>query len=789
MDIRAIYTAQEITEKAGIIYEEERSRKRLDGWFLVKEIECESREEYRGVSEEQRSAMILRKVVSTLPLSISGHAVFAGTQRDSFTRTDALVNPVFELEPFHGYCDQTAVYQDMQPNKIFTADRIQKVRDYIEQTNFVRNLTKTYDLAEKYTSEIVFFIEQVTGHIVPDFRPVLKYGVSNIINILDLKIAATKRRKQKDNYKAMRITLEGVIILANRYADMAAKQQKTASPTRTAQLGLLENTLRKVPEYGADTLYEAIQSFLLLWQVMCLEQVPNPCAFSVGNADRIFEPYRAREYLNREMSAALFKHFLAFLNIGGRSWAMSQNVLVGGRDLAGNDLTNEMTYAIMDAYYDMNFPQPMLSVKLHKNTPDCIYESIGKFLFTPGCLTPSFFNDDAVFETMKKSGIEISDLPDYAVAGCQEPLIMGKDNGNTTNSWLNLAKILELTINNGASLISQKQIGPKINKDISEILRNIRFLFYQNVEFYLDKMADAANNASIAISYEPVPFLSIFMGGIDSGIDLRDTKEQGSKYNASGCLIHGLSVVANSFTAIDRLLKYRAQDCGRLLRALQTDYVEAEELRRFLQEAPKFGNNINVVDEEARVIASRVSDMVTRKKNYLGNPFRADWSTPSTHLLYGYWTGATPDGRKAREMLSYGVDPLYGEAEQGLEFRILSSFHLPYDKFNGGYASHYGIDPRFFHAESMEGKGLEFKNKVLKPTFFNEVNPNVSPFYLCINVTTPEILRKVMNNPKKYAPNGVYLMQIHGTSVNFLELSPTIQLDIIKRLDLQSTAI
>jgi pyruvate-formate lyase len=49
------------------------------------------------------------------------------------------------------------------------------------------------------------------------------------------------------------------------------------------------------------------------------------------------------------------------------------------------------------------------------------------------------------------------------------------------------------------------------------------------------------------------------------------------------------------------------------------------------------------------------------------------------------------------------------------------------------------------------------------------------------------MLRKIKDNPQKYAPGGVYIVRIHGTFVNFLDLSPAIQNDIILRLDLQST--
>ena len=181
--------------------------------------------------------------------------------------------------------------------------------------------------------------------------------------------------------------------------------------------------------------------------------------------------------------------------------------------------------------------------------------------------------------------------------------------------------------------------------------------------------------------------------------------------------------------------------------------------------------------------------MVSNAKNYLGNSFRPDFSSPSTHLLYGYWVGATPDGRASRDMLGYGVDPLYGSAENGLGFRMLSNMKLPFCKMCGGYASHLGVDPKYFKAESYEGKGLEFRDRIVKPLFFNPLNSDVSPFYLYVNVTTAEILRKVLANPKKYAPSGVYIMRIHGTFVNFLDLSPAIQQDIIKRLDPGSTSM
>ncbi len=100
-----------------------------------------------------------------------------------------------------------------------------------------------------------------------------------------------------------------------------------------------------------------------------------------------------------------------------------------------------------------------------------------------------------------------------------------------------------------------------------------------------------------------------------------------------------------------------------------------------------------------------------------------------------------------------------------------------------------GIDPRFFTSPDYEGKGEDFAERIMSPLFFNPEVTGVSPFYLYVNVTTPETLRKVLKEPEKYAPSGVYIMRIHGTFVNFLDLSPDIQQDIIMRLDLESTRI
>ena len=174
--------------------------------------------------------------------------------------------------------------------------------------------------------------------------------------------------------------------------------------------------------------------------------------------------------------------------------------------------------------------------------------------------------------------------------------------------------------------------------------------------------------------------------------------------------------------------------------------------------------------------------------NAAGNKYLADWSTPSAHLPYGDWVGATPDGRKVGTMLGDGLDSRPETTPNSLPERILSAWKLPYLKMTGGYASHIGVRPeRAKEAGTLEEKGLWIRDHVIAPLFRFADGGAESPFYVYFNVDTSVHLRRVLENPSKYAPSGIYIMRIHGTFVNFLDLSPAIQEDILQRLEAGNT--
>ena len=732
---------------------------------------------------KENAGKLLCRCVSKMSLTIPEGSVFAGTQDDSFSPSYALINPAFTVESFAGYCDPVAIYDDVEVCGEVTAGRIDEVRNYYRESTYVKNLTAVYDKTENYTSEVAFFMEPVTGHMIPDMRPILAQGMTGFVNSknIDTPFAAV-----------MKEAAEAAAILASRYADLAEKLCVTRRhiPGEVERLQLIVANCRQVPMLPAQNLHQAMQSYLLCWQLMCLEQAPNPYAFSAGNIDRVFEPYR--KDTGFESAVALMRHFLAFYMVGNRGWAISQNILLGGKDADGNDLTCGMTEVILEAFFRSNCPQPALSIKIHSGTPEKLYRNMGRFYFTPGELTPSLFNDDMMFKLLEKKGIAKADIPDWSVAGCQEPLIMGKENGNTTNSWLNLAKVLELTLNDGCSLLSGKKIALSTAElgyaSQDELYADLKTAFLKQLDHVLAVMEKAANSCTEVIGSWATPFGSLLFGGLDSGRDMRDPQAPGVKYCGSGCLIHGLSVVTDSLTAVKYFLAENNGNAAELLAALQDNFASNPQLRAKLQSYPKYGSRLEETDSLAAELTAIVSAKVYALRNPAGKPFMPDYSTPSTHLLYGFWVGATPDGRPARAMLGYGIDPRPEAANGELTDQLISERNLPFETMPGGYASHIGLAPSLFDdGNSMEDKGILMRDRIISPLFAPKAD-GTAPFYVYFNIDSAARLRKILTDPAKYVPSGIYIMRIHGTFVNFLDLAPAIQEDIIKRLERRETA-
>lgn len=159
--------------------------------------------EGKKLALEEKAAAELEAVIAQLPLEISDNAIFAGTQRDAFAASYALINPAFEVESFKGYCDVLEVYDYAQPDGDVTQERITAMRARAAESDYAKSLAKVYADCDEYTEEVVFFVEQCTGHLIPDFRSALKSGVRHMIADIDTQLQTKMLPDEKKKISAL----------------------------------------------------------------------------------------------------------------------------------------------------------------------------------------------------------------------------------------------------------------------------------------------------------------------------------------------------------------------------------------------------------------------------------------------------------------------------------------------------------------------------------------------------------------------------------------------------------
>ena len=258
MRIEEIYSAEELTELAKARFQEERKIDHLEGWFLAREIAMECDAKFKDDPDSIRIGRTLVEVMEKIPLTLGDCHVFAGTQDDAFARSYALINPAFEVSSFTGYCDPVAVFGDIEPIGDITKERIDRVKDYYSKNDFAKALTSAYAPVEKYTEEAVFFLEQVTGHVVPDVRGYLKKGALSVKEEIRRRQEEAQDPEKRQYYQAMGYSIDALLVLAGRYQKIAEARAKEAEGKMRERFRLMADTLAKVPAQGASNIYEAI---------------------------------------------------------------------------------------------------------------------------------------------------------------------------------------------------------------------------------------------------------------------------------------------------------------------------------------------------------------------------------------------------------------------------------------------------------------------------------------------------------------------------------------------------
>jgi pyruvate formate-lyase/glycerol dehydratase family glycyl radical enzyme len=638
-----------------------------------------------------------------------------------------------------------------------------------------------------------FMEQRAPGHTVLDDK-IYKKGflefkedIEEAIAQLDLLNDPEGFYKRKE-LKAMSICADALISYAKRHAEEALRlAEKETDPKRKEELKKIARVCKHVPARAPRNFWEALQYYWFVHLGVIIE-LNTWDSFNPGRLDQHLYPFYERDLkrksLSKEMAAELLQAFWIKFNnqpappkvgvTAEESGTYTDFALIntGGLKRDGSNGVNDLSYLILDVIEEMRILQPSSMVQISKKTPDSFLKRALKIVKT-GFGQPSIFNTDAIIQELVRQGKTIEDARDGGASGCVETGAFGKENYNLTG-YFNLTKVFEITLNDGVDPKTQKMIGlstgnPTKFSDFEELFE----AFKKQLEYFVDIKIEGNNIIErMYADYMPTPFLSLLID--DCIAKGRDYHDGGARYNTT--YIQGVGL--GSLTDILASVKYNVFDkkhitVKALLSALKRDYRGNEAMRqRFLNKTPKYGNDDDYPDEIMQKIFEAYYEAVNGRPNTKGGFYRINLLPTTVHVYFGKVVGATPDGRKAGEPLSEGVSPVQGSDRKGPTAVLKSVAKMDHLR-TGGTLLNQKFTPHLLADES----GLDKLASLIRSYF------KLDGHHIQLNVVSAETLKEAQKNPVKYRD---LIIRVAGYSDYFVDLSPELQDEIIRRTEHQS---
>ena len=650
------------------------------------------------------------------------------------------------------------------------------------------------ELAKDCHSSLVFILTSlasVTGHIIIDNQMLLGLG------LIGVKDRIKKYRESLDYanpediekivfYTAAEIACDAVINFAGRYAALArSKAEKEKDPVRKNELLKIARVCENVPAYPAQNFHEAVQS---VWMAQLILQIESQGhGISLGRFDQYVYPYYQKSIEAGEICAGdayeIIESFFVKLNevnkardgvaslaFGG--YPMYQNLMVGGIDTLGRDCTNDISYLCADATRNLQLPQPSFSVRVHRFSPrELLRRSID--IVRTGVGMPAFFNDDALVPTIMDLGVCLKEARDYGIVSCVEPQVPGKTEGYDAGGFLNISKVIEITLNNGTDPRTGLKLGLETGEaDSFTSFDDFMDAYNKQVEHFAKLQVQADNVIDmIHGQWTPMPFRCLFVHDcLERG---KVIETGGAVHNYTACNPVGLANAADSMAVLKKLVFETKEVPLAVMRdALNANFEGHEELRqRCINGVEKYGNDHDFVDNLAFEVANAFFKAYTKYRNPRGGRYHPGLQSASTHALFVDAAGATPDGRVVRDLLADGgVSAAQGRDKKGPTALINSVAKL--DHYSATNGTLLNIK---FHPSAVEGEAGCNNLLALLRTFFDRGGHHVQ-----FNCTDSKMLRDAQANPEKYPS---LVVRVAGFSVLFSSIDKTLQDDIINRTE------
>ncbi len=655
------------------------------------------------------------------------------------------------------------------------------------------------------------------GHFVMDYEKLLRVGFGGLTEEARENLAKLEREnadgklhdgeyeKKKDFYEAMILELEAASHYVRRFVPLALEKSiKERDPQRKTELLQIAENCRQIAKGPANTMWQAIQLWHFATTITLIES--NGHSVSYGRMDQWLYPYYERDMENHEISKDFAQELLecAYVKMGnpsklkdrmtvrvrnGRGWG-GESLTIGGVDRDGNDATNDLTYMMLEASVHTRMMNPWVCVRMHKDTPrelrvkavECIRAGYGH---------PKLFNDEAAIAAMRRKGMSLEEARDYEVVGCVEPDLAGREYGLHDAAYMNIAKVLELSLNGGRCVGcgsscpryaqcagAGQTLGPDTGnladfRSMDEVLES----FDKQMSYWTGLMCDNINLIEqVHKELKPLPYASAFFEGcMRQGKDLGDG---GADYNFTGPQASGIGTCADALTAIKQLVFDEKKYTGKELLQAMEDNWEGHEVLYALVNGSKvhhYGNDDDYADDLFKEVFNCYCRNVSGRKNPRGGTFCPGVYTVNANVGLGMDLAASLDGRKAGEPLSDNMGPVHTEMASH-DISGPTAIANSVSKADHSLATNGTLLNWKFPPECVAG--VEGRENLVSfiDTYFSK-----KAMHCQFNIMSSDMMRAAMEKPEDYKD---MLVRVAGYSAYFVELGKPLQMDLIHRTEL-----
>ena len=661
-----------------------------------------------------------------------------------------------------------------------------------------------------------------SAHIIPDYAQVLKNGFKTIAAHLDelyeMLTPQEKKGARGAQLRAMKTAAMMPKELAEKYAalciSLAGKEQNAR---RKEELEHMGENLRRVPWEGARDFWEAMQSLWLTHMLVMADENFPGAGLSFGRLDQILLPYweeSIRQGMDREFGKEILKCFWIHCNSAydamirtgnnqGITAGYGQLFNIGGLGAGGADMTNEMTYVLLEVIDEMSpILEPKPNVRLHRGTPEDLLDKVVDMI-SASQGAPFLLNFDersmaGMLREAKRAHMEqyinLNNVHDYASVGCLENTMVGNDRSGTVDNNLNLLKAVELALNDGRDLIQYRdplwgtpykivQDGPKTGDPRTfESFEQFYAAFAKQMAHIVKKDAALYNRTdALRAKYSPTPYLSCLVHGCaENG---RDATQGGAEINFTTVEGVTFATTVDSLLAV-KYLVYDRKECtmDELITALRGNWEGHDILQAKAKfKAPKYGRDDDAADDLALRVMDLFADETWKyKTEATGAQYRPGMLSWNYWISDGYVLAASADGRAKGQFLSNAICPSNGADTGGPTANANSVGKVMGGKANvGDYldyrsnlpngASHtITFSPAFLRDAAHKDKFKAFLRGYIE-------NGGSA---LQINILDAEMLRDAQKNPESYRN---LLVRVTGYNAYFVTVGRELQDEIIAR--------